>query len=261
LYNGMIAPIGRYGFRGVVWYQGESNTGEAAAYGSHLDSLIADWRQRFGDELPWLNVQLAGYGVPSTAPSESGWAALREVQRRHREHDARYGIASAVDIGDRYDIHPPNKQELGSRLSRLARHLVYGERELAPTGPQPQSAHREGDEIVLRFANVSEGLVAYGAEHPIGFELCTNVPGEPPARDASSASVGARWQPTARDCHYADATLAGNTVQLRHANPVVIRAATHVRHGWADNPVITLFDRVGLPVQPFDQPIAVANQP
>jgi sialate O-acetylesterase len=243
LYNGMIAPIGRYGFRGVLWYQGESNTFEAARYGEFLAALIADWRQRFDAPLPWLNVQLAGYGLPRAGTGNSGWAEMREVQRRYVEQDPRYGIATAVDIGDRYDIHPPNKQELGRRLARLARHLVYGETSLSPTGPQPASARREVDSVLVTFADVTGSLVAYGADQPIGFELC-----------ASSKGPG---ETSERTCRYAAATLEGKQVRLRSPDAAT---ATHVRHAWADSPVITLFDAAGLPTQPFEISIAAASE-
>ncbi|WP_313114144.1 sialate O-acetylesterase, partial [Stenotrophomonas indicatrix] len=81
LYNGMIAPLGAYGLRGMLWYQGESNTGDATAYLARLRSLRDDWRGRFGAHTPLLLVQLAGYGQPPVAPVESGWAQVREAQR------------------------------------------------------------------------------------------------------------------------------------------------------------------------------------
>lgn len=230
LYNGMIAPIGRYGLRGFVWYQGEANTFDAASYGGALKMLLADWRDRFGfgAGLPFLNVQLAGYGAAPTRPTESGWAELREVQRRFAQQDAHYGYAVAIDIGDRYDIHPPNKQELGRRLARLARHQVYGEQTLHPWGPVPVAARREGDTVVVKFTDISNGLVAYGADGPVGFELCGAAPGS---------------------CRYADARIRGDDVVLRAANG---GSATRVRYGWADSPVVTLFDGAGLPAGPFE---------
>src|SRR5665213_1747463 len=53
IYNAMIAPLGNYGLRGAVWYQGESNTGEADSYRSLLTGLMADWRRQFGAELAY----------------------------------------------------------------------------------------------------------------------------------------------------------------------------------------------------------------
>ncbi len=228
LYNGMIAPIGRYGVRGLLWYQGESNTGEPAEYEALLGTLIADWRARFGAQLPFLNVQLAAYGQPSPTPMDSGWAQVREAQRVHAKRDPRYGYVTTIDIGDRYDIHPPNKQELGRRLARLARHLVYGETALPPTGPTPVSANAEGNAIVLRFEQVTGALQAFGAATATGFELCEAAP---------------------KTCQWAEARVVDGAIALRAAN---VATATRVRYAWADYPIVNVIDGAGLPVVPFE---------
>ncbi|WP_368565247.1 sialate O-acetylesterase [Pseudoxanthomonas sp. UTMC 1351] len=230
LYNGMIAPLGQYGLRGFLWYQGESNTTEPERYRDLLRGLHSGWRARFGADLPMLIVQLAGYGKALTQPGESDWAALRESQRHVAAEDPRRGLAVTIDIGDRYDLHPPNKQELGRRLARAARHVVYGEK-TPPSGPVPLSAKREGNAVVVSFGDVSDRLVAYGAEHPIGFELC-------------GAGQGT--------CRYANAQIRGKEVVLRAS---LAAPATRVRYGWADSPVVTLFDGAGLPAGPFEVPI------
>ena len=227
LHNGMIAPLGRYGLRGVLWYQGESNTGEPDQYADLLRRLSNGWRARFGSGLPVLVVQLAGYGTPASAPGESGWASLREAQRRVADADPQMALVTAVDLGDRYDIHPPNKQELGRRLARAARQLVYGEA-VSAAGPVPLSASRRGDAIVVRFGDLDADLVAYGADGPVGFELCGDE---------------------VASCQYASGRIEGPEVVLRSALPV---RPTRVRYGWADNPVLNLFDRAGLPVGPFE---------
>ena len=227
LFNGMEKPLAGYGIRGALWYQGESNTGDAAAYRGLLRAYRDDLRAHFGKDLPLFVVQLANFGPAPTQPTESGWAELREVQREVVAEDPRSGLAVAIDIGDRYDIHPANKQELGARLARTVRKVVYGEK-IAPTGPVPRVAKRNGDAVEVSFADVGGKLVAYSAEGPIAFELCGDAPGS---------------------CRYAEASLRGSdTVVLRApvANP------TRVRHAWADSPVVTLFDTDGLPAGPFE---------
>ena len=106
--------------RGVAWYQGEANTTTSSTYQDLLTRFMADWRGKFGAELPFLIVQLANYGQPPTAPAESGWAEVREAQRLAVANDAHAGLAIAINIGERYDIHPSNKQEVGRRLARAA---------------------------------------------------------------------------------------------------------------------------------------------
>ena len=229
LHNGMVAPLGRYALRGALWYQGESNTGDAAAYRGLLRAYRADLRAQFGAGLPLLLVQLANYGAAPTRPQESGSAQLREAQRVVAAEDAGSALAVAIDIGERGDIHPANKQELGRRLARAARHVVYGEA-LPASGPVPLAARREGDAVAVRFGDIGDGLLAYGADGPVGFELCGD--------DAGS-------------CRYASARIRGDEVLLR----ADVAAASRVRYGWADSPVVTLYDGAGLPAGPFEIPI------
>jgi sialate O-acetylesterase len=226
LYNGMIAPLADLSIRGVAWYQGESNTTTSAGYQDLLTRFMADWRGRFGADLPFLIVQLAGYGQPATAPGESGWAGVREAQRLAVANDDRAGLVVAIDIGERYDVHPSNKQEVGRRLARAARHVVYGE-DIAPSGPVPLSARKTGTNVVVTFGDVADHLIAYSANEPIGFELCAQDPGS---------------------CRYARARIEGDRVVLDAAESA---AATRVRYCWADNPVCTLFDTARLPAGPF----------
>jgi sialate O-acetylesterase len=230
IHNAMLAPLVPFTLRGVIWYQGESNTEDAGRYQALLTAFMADWRASFGAQLPFLIVQLANYGPAATVPSDSGWANLREAQRLATASDAHAGLAVTIDIGDRYDLHPANKQEVGRRLARVARHVVYGE-SIIPSGPAPLAARTEQGRIVVTFGDVDGQLVAYGATRPIGFELC--------GADQSS-------------CRYVDATIEGNRVWLE---PGDLRTPTRVRFGWADSPVCTLYDKSGLPAGPFEIPI------
>ena len=228
LHNAMIAPIEPYGLRGVLWYQGESNAGSAAQYQVLLPALMRDWRREFGVELPFLVVQLPNFGAPAAAPIASDWANLREAQRRAVAGDPHAALAVTIDIGDRHELHPPNKQEVGRRLARAARHLVYGER-LSPSGPRASSARRERQGIVVVFADVDGRLVAYSAADPIGFELCG-------ATQASCRYVKARMQPD------------GGVL----LEPADVESPTRVRFCWGDAPVCNLYDESGLPAGPFE---------
>jgi sialate O-acetylesterase len=228
IYNAMIAPLVPYTLRGVLWYQGESNTEDAGNYEKLLAGLMADWRAQFGADLPFFIVQLAGYGPAVTTPTNGGWANLREAQRMAVAHDGHAGLAVAVDIGDRYDIHPTNKQEVGKRLARAARHVAYGE-PLPPSGPVPRAAARANDHVVVTFADTEGKLIAYGASGPVGFELCAN--------DQAS-------------CRFVEGRIDGNSVSLQ---PTAGITPTRVRYCWADSPVCTLYDdRNSLPAGPFE---------
>jgi sialate O-acetylesterase len=226
-YNAMIAPLGDYGLRGVVWYQGESNEREPETYKTLLSGLLADWRAQFGaPDLPFLIVQLPDYGKPPTAPEDSSWARLRDAQRAVAANDPHAALVVTIDIGEHSDIHPANKQELGRRLARAARHLIYGE-DIVPTGPTATAAVRVKNQVVVRFADVENALVAYSAANPIGFELC----------DAIEES-----------CRFATAHVAQDRVAIDI--PAKLAPAA-VRYCWANGPICTLFDGAGLPAGPF----------
>ena len=231
-YNAMIAPLAAYGLRGVVWYQGESNTGQPEQYRTLLAGMMADWRALFGSPLPFLVVQLPDYGVPPIAPEESSWAGLREAQRAVVAKDGNAALAVTIDIGDRFGLHPGDKQEVGRRLALAARRLIYGDR-TAPTGPVPVAATRGKGVIAVRFADFDARLVAYNADEPIGFELCAG-----------------------KSCRFAGAHIQGDTVKLRIPPRF---QPTLVRYCWADGPVCTLYDAARLPAVPFELPITAPH--
>jgi sialate O-acetylesterase len=225
--NAMIAPLENFRMRGVLWYQGESNTGQADKYETLLRHWMADWRGRFGSDASFLIVQLANFGQPPTQPVESGWAGVREAERLAVKKDGNAGLAVTIDLGDRWDIHPSNKQQVGYRLARAARHVIYGE-SITPSGPAPVSARRVGDTVVVDFEEIDGELVAYSGAHPNGFELCGTQSGS---------------------CRYALASIDGNSVKLTADNA---SEATRVRFCWADSPVCTLYDTAPLPAGPFE---------
>jgi sialate O-acetylesterase len=230
LYNAMIAPLGKYGLRGVAWYQGEANAGldDARNYQALLAAWMADWRRQFDAPLPFLIVQLANFGKLVDAPVDSGWAQLRDAQRRAVAADGNAGLAVTIDIGNRDDIHPANKQDVGKRLARAARHVVYGEG-LSAYGAQPVSATLAGGDISVTLGAFEGELRVIGSRDPSGFELCGT---------------------TQDTCRFVRAQLqSGGKVLLTDTNA---RAATRVRFCWADSPLCNLYDGAGLPVGPFE---------
>ncbi len=230
LHNAMLAPLHDVRLRGALWYQGESDTDMGEAYEEHLNGLKAQWRDQFGENLPVFVVQLANFGDQPTQPTESGWAAVRDAQRRATQGDPNAGLAVTIDIGTPYNIHPTNKKEIGHRLTHAGLKIVYGHD--VPSGsPLPADATREGDAIAIPFQQVEGRLVAYSHDEPIGFELC-------------GAESG---------CHFADAAIDGTRVLLTAEE---VRQPTRVRYCWADSPVCTLYDEAGLPASPFELEIS-----
>ena len=111
LFDGMIRPLLPAAVRGVIWYQGESNACDCERYYAILKRMIADWRYHLmAPELPFIQVQLAGYEMRRSFTPDADWAVIREAQRRLAAEDKFTFIASAVDLGEVLDIHPQNKK-------------------------------------------------------------------------------------------------------------------------------------------------------
>jgi len=227
IHNGMIAPLAPFGLKGVAWYQGEADAGAPAGYAEKLAAMMAGWRREFeAADLPFLIVSLANFGSPSSAPGESGWAEIREAQRRAVEGDRRSGLVVAMDLGERLDIHPANKQEVGRRLARAARAAAYHGRD--PAGPRALRARLGGGaDVVVEFGGVTGALRTWSGAKALGFELCG---------------------PHAGSCRFVDAVAEGLTVRLAGDG----RPATRVRYAWADAPVVNLYDEAPLPPGPFE---------
>lgn len=224
LYNGMIAPLGAYGLRAMAWYQGESNTTDRRAYTGRLEALYADRRATFGSALPILIVQLANFGKQVDVPVDSDWAEIREAQRRQVLNDRKSGLAVTIDVGNPDDLHPTDKRTVGERLARSALAIVYG-RKIPRAGPQPLSARRQGNHVIVDFGDVTGRLSAAG---PIAFELC------------GEAQQSCRRAP--------------GEVRERTARLPFVDNATRVRYCWADSPRCTLRDAI-VPVTPFEMQI------
>ena len=226
LFNGMIAPLIPYAIKGVIWYQGESNAGEARKYQKLFPAMIQDWRNRWGQgDFPFLFVQLANFMKEQTRPSEGGWAELREAQLLTFLSVPGTGMAVTIDIGDANDIHPKNKQEVGRRLALAALGVAY-DKKIIYSGPIYDTMTIEGNKIRLRFKHTGSGLVSKDGEKLKGFAIA----GED------------------RKFVWANAQIDGNTVLVwsdEIPDPVA------VRYGWANNPVCNLYNKEGLPASPF----------
>ena len=220
LHNSMIAPLAPAALRGVIWYQGESNAGNARRYRNLFPLLINDWRRTFEQaELPFFYVELANYMAVQKAPVESGWAELREAQAFALQLP-HTGMASAIDVGDADDIHPKNKQAVGKRLALAALAQVHGQ-PVVPGGPCYNSHTIEGDTVRIEFDNVAAGLSAKG-----------------PLQGFAVAGTDGKFA-------WAAASIDGKTVVIRALQP------TAVRYAWANNPIGNLYNSVGLPAMPF----------
>lgn len=210
-HNGLVAPLQGLSVRGVLWYQGEENSGRAAAYADGFKRLIQDWRDQFGDaKLPFFFVQLASWRpMAENRPDGNGWAELRASQAAALALP-HTGMATAIDVGDAIDIHPRNKRTVGQRLAALAMHEL-GLRTAPATGPRLIGHQSKGGEFELRFDTTAGGLRTARTGEPLrGFYL---------------AGADRRWVP-------AEARFDGDRIVLRGA---AVRSPVAARYAWVNN--------------------------
>jgi sialate O-acetylesterase len=226
-YNGMIAPLLNFKIKGVIWYQGESNTGKPLEYRQLFPALIANWRQKWNQgNFPFLYVQLANYMQTNPQPSESNWAELREAQLMTLSV-ANTAMAVTIDVGEGNDIHPLNKEDVGKRLALAAQKVAYGDNKIVHLGPIYQSMKIKGNKIILTFKNTGSGLIARGSKELNYFAI-------------AGADKKFFW---------AKAKIKGNKVEVWNDN---IPHPVAVRYAWADNPEgANLYNKEGLPASPF----------
>lgn len=228
LYNAMIAPVLPMKIKGIVWYQGESNTGNPEPYNALLPALIRDWRAHWNDgHLPFLVAQLPNFQDIDYTPAESNIALLREAQNKALALP-NTAVTVTIDLGEWNDIHPLNKKEIGKRLALAARNLAYGEKNIAYSGPVLKSHSVENGKLILAFDHVDKGIISSDGE-PL------------------------RWFAVAGD----DRKFFWAAVEILGKDRIALRSdqvksPKYVRYAWQDNPEgVNFYNSAGLPASPF----------
>jgi sialate O-acetylesterase len=249
-YTNIIEPLIHYGMRGVIWYQGESNSqnGQGDGYLPMLTSLIKGWRQVWDQSdspqkdgpranFSFYYVQLPGIGESDKGKPEmgDGRAAIRHAFSEALKIE-NTGMAVCHDIGAKGE-HPPNKYDTGIRLSQLALHHDYSRKDLIPFGPLYKSHKIEGKAVRILFDG-AEGLMVATKE------------GFPPAKPTPDAKLA--WlslQSKDGIWHWADGKIDGS--ELIVSSPEVSDPVA-VRYAYTNNPNgPLLYNRDGLPAAPF----------
>lgn len=223
-WNAMMCPILPYRVRGVLWYQGEMNTGWQL-YLKQFPFFAARLRFAFEDpDLPLMIVQLPDY-------REQHWVRIRDVQRILSETIPHTGLAVTID-GHEMELHPRDKRKVVDRLTRLALADCYG-RKIVSRSPTPVRVRLEGRDILVTFRDVGESLRLTDGQSPRTFEVV--------GADGKSLPVAAAIQ-------------SSDTVRL-----IIPEGATDpqaVRYAWAPDPDVNLVNSGGLPASPFEMKVA-----
>jgi len=222
LFNGMVAPAIDFTIKGVLWYQGETDSSamRGPMYERTFPAMINDWRTRWAEgNFPFLFVQISSF---TSTPAET-WGVIREAQRRTLMLTDT-AMAVSLDVGQADNVHPPDKQTVGARLALAAEAVAYGEA-VEFSGPLFREATTNGVDMRVYFTH-AHGLVAKSGALE-GFE----VAGED------------------RHFHAAVARVEGDTVVARSSD--VVRPQ-YVRYAWANAPLTAnLYNSAGLPASTF----------
>ncbi|MGB4413555.1 MAG: sialate O-acetylesterase [Paludibacter sp.] len=227
LYNGMVAPLLHYNKKGVIWYQGEANTGHPQEYATLLPAMISNWRKNFNQKnLAFVYAQLPNFMETKAQPTESDWAVFRDMQTKTLSVPAT-AMTVNIDLGDWNDIHPMNKKEVSHRLALAAQKVAYNDRNVVYSGPLYKSMKVKGNKIEISFSNIGSGLIAKNGKELKYFAIAGND----------------------KKFVWAKAEIKGNKV-IVWSNEVPHPVA--VRYAWADNPAgANLYNKEGLPASPF----------
>jgi sialate O-acetylesterase len=220
LYNAMISPLVPYKIKGAIWYQGESNVGNAAEYSKLMSIMISNWRNDFqSGEFPFYYTQIAPYRYGVGTNSQY----LREAQLKSLSIP-NTGMAVTMDIGNIENIHPGNKKSVGKRLAAWALNKDYGIN-IPYSGPIYKEMRIEGGKAILSFD--------YGQ----GLEL--------KPRDGKN-----NFQIASADKVFYDAEVKVDGNELIISSKEVIEPAA-VRYCWGDILEGTLFNQERLPASSF----------
>ena len=245
IFNGMIHPLMAFAIRGVIWYQGEQDTGQPRGYWKLFESVIRSWRAGWGSEFPFYFCQLPNNGAKKDLTENSLWAQLREAQSKALTLP-NTGQAVLIDLGEE-DVHPIYKKEVGERLARLALARTY-KQNVADSGPIFQSLKIEDGRAQLTFLPTDGGLVAKPL--PAHYQPTSMSPAlKPLVRHSPDGELeGFAICGENKKWVWATAKIEGSAVIVW--SPAVPKPVA-VRYAWADNPTCNLYNGAGLPAAPF----------
>ena len=223
LYNSMLRPLISFSFRGVVWYQGESNVKRPAQYRTLFPALIRDWRTRWGrGDFPFYFVQIAPFAYKRDPYSA---AFLREAQTMALA-EPNTGMVVTMDIGNPGNIHPKQKKPVGERLALLALKNDYGQKNLVASGPLYAAHTVENGTIRLTFNGIGGGLVSRDAEPLTHFTIAGSDKSFVPAK----------------------AVIDGDTIVVSSDK---VKEPKAVRFAWGSGDMPNLSNKDGLPASSF----------
>lgn len=163
LFSSGMKPLSSYEVKGIIWYQGESNTHNSDYYFHLMPILVQGFRDLWNMDLPFFFAQLSSVDRVS-------WPMFRDLQRRLLEVIPNSGMAVTSDVGDSLDVHPKQKKIVGDRLAFWALNKVY-KFHVPFSGPLFRSASFKGNHVIISFSYAEGGLCSSDSSSIKGMEV------------------------------------------------------------------------------------------
>ncbi|MBC2593961.1 hypothetical protein H5P28_06770 [Ruficoccus amylovorans] len=226
-FNARVAPFTRLAIAGIIYYQGENEATPAftSYYADALRSMITEWRQCWHASVPFVLIQLSGFGKED---AQATWPLIREAQSEVADSVPDVLLIPSIDLGDPADIHPTRKVALGLRAGELTLGRFYSYPGAPSAVPQATSATLDGDDIVIAFKHVSGSLGAANS----------------PARYFEIQQQNGSWIPAKK------VLVQGDKVRLSGSASAKPKAVRYLWVNWPADNADLLFDG-DLPVPPF----------
>lgn len=226
LYNAMIKPLENYNIKGIIWYQGESNSARPEQY----QRLFAVWAKQNrtlfrSKDMPIYYTEIAPVASPVDRPYQR--AIFREAQLESMYEVPNVGMAFTNDLGSEKFIHAPQKREIGQRLAYWALAKTYHLNGFEYSGPICRSCAVNGNIVEILFDHADDGLNPEN-ESLVGFEI------------ASKDSI----------FHPANAEIINGTSRIKVWNDKVSQPA-YVRYAFRNFLRGNLTNNAELPAAPF----------
>lgn len=251
LYGAMINRINLIGgkVKGVLWYQGESETHEEGCkvYKEKMANLIDAIRRDTGQpDLPFIMVQIGRHTLHNDPNGGKCWETIRDIQRQAMDIRKNVWVVAGIDLPlvDIIHLSTEANERLGKRLGEVALTEVYKQpghaKTIALKSVEVIDAKSARPTIKLRFDGVCGKWASQG--RPADFEFRTT--------DTSP-------QHPMYYCTEFDPT-DGSAILLRMYNPLTEGGS--IIYGAGNNPYCNIVDEKDMALPAFG-PVAVPVTP
>lgn len=242
-YNLKINPLLGFNIAGMIWYQGESNSGRPQLYARELNLLKKAYERVFGftnNDMPFIFSQVCPWVTDMSNPQSLAFLAeaKSDAWSMNQKNMAMLPLYDTdITYVGNVVIHPTNKTPVGKRFANSVLNMVY-KKSGEYTAPVYESLSIKGDTIIVKFNHVGNGLkVINGINNVRGFAL----------RNENGIYVGAKAK-----------IISSNEVAVWNER---VKSPQQVSYAWTTyNVMSNLSNSVDIPAAPFRSERVTINQ-